>query len=174
MAYILIDGYNLIGIVHWNLEKARNDLVQRLYEYAQIKGHDVTVVFDGWKDGKLNESRTKIGKVTVIYSKLGEKADSVIKKIISAAAQPLIVVSSDREISDFAEKKESVVVTAVTSDEFERKLSSAHNVYGDDGTEVPSAYDKDDDIDLMPFRQKGNPRKLSKKEKKKVEALKKL
>ncbi|MBI5055173.1 MAG: NYN domain-containing protein [Nitrospirae bacterium] len=168
MSHILIDGYNLIGTAHWNLEKARNDLVQKLYDYAQIKGHSLTVVFDGWKDGKLTETRTKIGKVTIIYSKLGEKADQVIRLLISAAATPWIVVSSDREIYDFAEKKDFV---ALTSDEFEKKLQAALDASKREEEETPDA---DDEAAMVPARQKGNPKKQSKTEKKKSEALKKL
>jgi len=165
MANILIDGYNLTGIAHKDLEKARKDLIQKLYEYAQIKGHDITLVFDGWKNGQLKETITKLGCLTIIYSKLGENADSVIKKILSSATKQWIVVSSDREISDFTERKD---FAAVTADEFEGKLYSTdkQNNYKE------ASYDKD--VDLMPARQKGNPRKLSKREKKKIEALRKL
>ena len=49
MAYILIDGYNLIGIAHGNLEEARNDLIEKLQKYAAIKKQSITLVFDGWK-----------------------------------------------------------------------------------------------------------------------------
>jgi len=168
MANILIDGYNLIGIAHKDLEKARQELIQRLHGYAKTTGHDITIVFDGWKNGQLKETITKLGWLTIIYSKLGENADSVIKKILSSATKQWIVVSSDREISDFAERKD---FAAVSADEFKGKLYSTgeHNK-----TEEASAYDKDEDIDLMPARQKGNPRKLSKKEKKKIEALRSL
>ncbi len=59
MAFILIDGYNLIGIAHDNLEKARNDLIQKLRGYSKIKGHHITLVFDGWKNGQKNETEIK-------------------------------------------------------------------------------------------------------------------
>ena len=119
MANILIDGYNLIGIAHKDLEKARQDLIQKLHGYAKTKGHDITLVFDGWKNGQHKETITKLGWLKIIYSKLGENADSVIKKILSSATKQWIVVSSDREISDFADSKN---FTAVASDEFEGKL----------------------------------------------------
>ena len=168
MANILIDAYNLIGIAHKDLEKVRKDLIQKLYDYTQIKGHNITLVFDGWKNGQLKETITKLGGLTIIYSKLGEKADSVIKKILSSSTKPWIVVSSDREISDFAERND---FAAVSADEFEGKLYSTGEL---NKTEEASAYDKDEDVDLMPARQKGNPRKLSKREKKKIEALRNL
>ena len=169
MANILIDGYNLIGIAHTDLEKARQELIRKLFNYSNAKGHDITLVFDGWKNGQRDETHSKVGNVTVIYSKLGEKADFVIKKILSSAAKPWIVVSSDREISDFAERKD---FAALTADEFGGKLYSS--TARQSKTEQAPAYDKDDDMDLIPARQRGNPRKPSKKEKKKIEALRKL
>lgn len=169
MAYILIDGYNLIGIAHKNLEKARNDLIQKLCEYSNLKAHNITLVFDGWKSGQMVETKMRIGLVNIIYSKLGEKADFVIKKILSESTRPWIVVSSDREISDFANKKDFVSLTA---SEFEDKLYSSLCTTEQRETEESLKYDED--IDVMPVRQKGNPRKPSKKQKKKLSALKKL
>ncbi len=166
MAYILIDGYNLIGIAHNSLEKARNDIVEKLCRYSSLKEHDVTIVFDGWKTGQATETKLRISNINIIYSKLGEKADFVIKKLISETTKSWIVVSSDREISSFANRKELV---SLKSDEFERKLYSA--LYSVDEGEIED-YDEDDD--LMPVRQKGNPRKMSKKQKKKIRALEKL
>jgi predicted RNA-binding protein with PIN domain len=166
MAYILIDGYNLIGIAHNSLEKARNDIVEKLCQYSSLKEHDVTIVFDGWKTGQATETKLRISNINIIYSRLGEKADFVIKKLISETTKSWIVVSSDREISSFANRKELV---SLTSDEFERKLYSA--LYSVEEREIED-YDEDDD--LMPVRQKGNPKKISKKQKKKIRALEKL
>ena len=176
MAYILIDGYNLIGTAHGNLEKARNELIEQLQEYSRIKQHDITLVFDGWKNGQRDQTRTKAAHVTVIYSRLGETADVAIRKMLTPDAKPWIVVSSDREIYDYAARKD---FAAVSSDEFEDKLFRAlhedsgsipHMQTGDEN--LMKYYDDEDDH--SPDRFKGNPRKLSKKDKKKQQALKKL
>ncbi len=169
MANILIDGYNLIGTSHKNFEKARNDLIQRLSKYSNLKGHDITLVFDGWKNGQGVETKMRIGGVNIIYSRLGENADFVIKKILSKSTKAWIVVSSDREIADFADKNNQ---SPVTVSEFEGKLHSI--LYMTDGGETEESLKYDEDIDLRPSRQKGNPWKLSKKQKKKLQALKKL
>ncbi|MBU4321109.1 MAG: NYN domain-containing protein, partial [Nitrospinae bacterium] len=58
MSSIIIDGYNLIGIHHKDLESQRQRLVERLAEYKKIKGHYITVVFDGWKSGSGEESHS--------------------------------------------------------------------------------------------------------------------
>ena len=164
MAYILIDGYNLIGIAHKDLEKARNDIIEKLCRYSELKGHNITLVFDGWKGGQGMETKMRIDNVNIIYSRLGEKADFVIKKILSEDIKPWIVISSDREIFDFAVKKGFV---SIASEEFEDKLNFA--LYPDEQEEIEYKA-----INRMPNRQKGNPRKLSKKQKKKLGALRRL
>ena len=166
MAYIVIDGYNLIGIGHGNLEKARKELIDHLQEYSKIKEHDITLVFDGWKNGQKDQTRTKAARLTVIYSRLGETADVAIRKMLTPDAKHWIVVSSDREIYDYAARKD---FAAITSDEFENKLFRA--LQETDGA-IPDMYDEDD-YD-SPARFKGNPRKLSKRDRKNQQALKKL
>ena len=177
MADILIDGYNLIGIGHGNLENARSDIINKLQKYSIIKKHNITLVFDGWKSGRKDQTRVKNRHVTVIYSRLGETADTVIKKILSVSVKPWIVISSDREVSDFAANKD---FAAVTSEEFEEKLYSALQINQEDFTYDDSSYKDElikyyeDQFESPPAPIKGNPRKLSKKQKKKLQALKKL
>jgi len=178
MAYILIDGYNLIGISHENLEAARNDLIKKLQKYASFKKQNITVVFDGWKSGQKDQSRMKAGHVTTIYSRLGENADTVIKNMLSSAASPWIVVSSDREISDFAFRKD---FAAVHSEEFEFKLHSALRSLENESenTSEISLEDEmnkyyEDEYEEPPSGSGGNPHQLSKRQKKKMQALKKL
>jgi uncharacterized protein len=174
MANILIDGYNLIGIAHRDFEKARQDIILQLDRYAGLKRHSITVVFDGWKNGQAAETKMRRGDVAVIYSSLGERADSVIKNMLSSATKPWIVVSSDREIYEFARKK---YLVALKADEFAGKLSSALAAWGKGKEE--NLYDGDEDgyedegEDGDPQRagKKGNPNKLSKEGKRKIEAL---
>ncbi len=177
MAYILIDGYNLIGIAHGDLEKARNDLIRKLLKYSEIKKHHVTVVFDGWKNGQPYETKTTTKSLTVIYSRLGEKADLTIRRILSSSTKPWIVVSTDREVSGYAAGRD---LAAVRSDEFEYKLYSALKETGEDpagdplnGDEIYLKYGQDEG-QYLSARRKGNPRKPSRRRKKKLQALKKL
>jgi len=160
MSSILVDGYNLLGIFHKNLEKARDGLIHRLERYCSIKGHDLTVIFDGWKEGQPYETRFRHGRVTVIYSRLGEKADSVIERILSERKRSWIVVSSDRAVSDFAW---GMGYASVSSQEFETKLESA-TLRGD--------FEKIEEETERP--RKGNPRKPNKRQRLKLKALEKL
>jgi predicted RNA-binding protein with PIN domain len=178
MAYILIDGYNLIGVGHENFEKARSKIIHELQQYASLKKHDITIVFDGWKSGMKDQTRNKAGHVTTIYSRLGENADTVIKKMLSSAEKPWIVISSDREISDYAFKKD---YAAVHSEEFEFKLYSAlrnvqSNKENTDEISLENEIKKyyEDEFNDTSSSPTGNPRQLSKKDKKKMQALRKL
>lgn len=161
MTFVLVDGYNLLGLFHRNLEKAREDLIHRLEKYCSIKGHDVTVVFDGWKEGQPLETKFRTGRVTVIYSRLGEKADSVIERMLREKKKSWIVVSSDRAIADSAW---GMGYASLNSDEFDRKLESAIQA---------GPFDLLDEEE-MTSRRKGNPRQPNKRQKLKIKALQKL
>ena len=114
------------------------------------------LVFDGWKSGQSREVSSAKGGVNVIFSRLGEKADSVIKRIISAERREWIVISSDREIADHAWASDCVPVLSEVFFKFLESGSASSGL-------SPSEEEGDD---AQPERQrKGNPRKLSKKDK---------
>jgi len=172
MAYILIDGYNLLGIAHHDLEKARNDLILRLWRYSEPKGHHITLVFDGWRGGQGEEAKIRSGNVTVIFTRLGERADHVIKRILSEGLRHWIVVSSDREIADFAWRNG---FTCLSTTDFEKRLiHSTRQEKTEDFREYEIKEKYLDDIETTYDRQKGNARKPSKKERQRLRALKKL
>jgi uncharacterized protein len=155
---IVIDGYNLIGTSHESLEKQRKALIDSIVEYRKTKGHSITIVFDGWKTGTALEQRTTIGGVNIIFSRLGEKADSVIKRLVSSFSNEWIVVTSDREVADAAWSEGSVPVKA---EDFQSVL---------DG-------ELTNDITFQEYQnrgRKGNPRQPSRKEKAVRRALLKL
>ncbi len=145
----------------------REKLILLLSEYRKLKAHDITVVFDGWKSGGPREETLKTGGIAVIYSRLGEKADYVIKRIISRDKREWIVVSSDRDIAAFAWSKGCV---AVPSDRFMAVVDKA-------GSNFKGEYERlyeDEDEGLQERSGRGNPRMLSRKEKALMRALRKL
>jgi predicted RNA-binding protein with PIN domain len=160
---IIIDGYNIIGISHKDLKKQRDEFIDSLIEYRKRRGHEITVVFDGWKTGEAQESRTKVGGISIIYSRIGEKADAVIKRIISLQRSGWIVVTSDRDIANHAWASGSV---PVSGEDFLRVFES----------QSPSHSDREEqeEDEYRDIRKKGSPRKLSKKEKAIRRALNKL
>ena len=108
----MIDGYNLIGILHRDLKKARQELIEALINYRKKKGHDITVVFDGYKTGPGRETVEYYGGVRVIYSGVDEKADDVIKRILKTEKLFWIVITSDRDIERHAWKEKCVPVSS--------------------------------------------------------------
>jgi predicted RNA-binding protein with PIN domain len=136
-----------------------------LIEYGKRKGHDITVVFDGWKTGEGKESRSVIGGITVIFTRIGENADAVIKRIISSVKREWIVVTSDRDIVNHAWASGSIPVPA---EAFLASLGKKGSPYSDYSEEEVS------EEEYPEHQRKGNPRQPSKKEKAIIRALRKL
>lgn len=166
--HIIVDGYNLIGSdrgLTGNLEGKRSRLIQQLQQYHVRKDYPVTVVFDGWRSGWVHEVQEKSGGITVIFSQQGEKADSVIQRLARQLGSGCVVVTSDREVRRGVETSGAV---AVYAGEFSAKLRSLDTDF---------AMENDEDGDFEVFRdqeKRGNPRRLSKLERKRRERLKKL
>jgi predicted RNA-binding protein with PIN domain len=104
--HIIVDGYNLIRqspelrrFERAGLEAGRKALIHRLSIYRRFRGHAITVVFDGWQTGALAEERTREGSMTIIFSRKGEKADDVIRRLAGKGGREVMVVTSDRELA---------------------------------------------------------------------------
>src|SRR3990172_5127322 len=123
--YLIIDGYNLIGMkgtMGRELEVQRAGLIQDLRRYQEIKGYPVIVVFDGWGSGSSQIHEEVHGGVHVIFSRQGESADAVIKRLAFKLKSGCVVVSSDREVARDAEAGGAV---AGRAGEFDRRLRVA-------------------------------------------------
>ncbi len=165
--HIIIDGYNLIRqsdslrrFERLGLEKGREELIKRLAPYRKLKGHRITVVFDGWIGGPLREERQREAGIRIIYSRRGEKADEVIKRIArKRSGEELVVVTSDREIAQAVERSGGV---AIASPEFETRmiLEGQMALLGEKGVSP----EEEDDEEIRRGGKKGPSRRLSKKE----------
>ena len=162
--HLIIDGYNLLGARGQvgrapgrDAESGRERLVRELAAYRQRKPHPITVVFDGWQQGWGTERREHRVGLEVIFSRRGEKADQVIQRLAAEFGSACAVVSSDREIIDFARAQGAFVMKA---QEFVGKLRERPNSTG-----VSAHKELDTGEDLRPKRgpeKRGNPRKLPK------------
>ena len=122
----------------------------------------MTVVFDGWQGGWNTEKMEKRKEIEIIYSKLGEKADEVIKRLIKEKGSEAIVVTSDRDISRFAER---LNVAVISSEQFIEKLETSSDRFEESFEE---------EEEERRAHKKGLSRRLSKREKRVRGALKKL
>ncbi len=118
--HLIIDGYNLIRQSMWlslldarDLEAGREALLESLADYRRRRPqHKITVVFDGWQSGGVLESRDRVHGMGVVYSRRGERADEVIKRLLSREGSRAVLVSSDRELQVWAEAAGAVWVAA--------------------------------------------------------------
>jgi len=170
--HIIIDGYNLIRqspelgrIDRRDLQAGREALVELLAGYKKIKSHKITVVFDGTRAPGFTPARDWHQGIAVLFSRQGETADSVIKKMAARERQGALVVSSDREITNFAQSRGAAVMA---SPEFEEKLVLAGylDAKGLDG-EPASGW-------KPTTRKKGPRRRLSKKDRRNRAKTRKL
>jgi predicted RNA-binding protein with PIN domain len=157
ISYIIIDGYNVIGIFHKDMEKARDSLLDVMIDYRKVKDHDITVIFDGYKNGMATQQVLFRDNVKVIFTRLGERADDVIKKTVSQERKEWLVVTADRDIADHVWAAGSV---AVAPEKFLDIIMRQHRIDADEVSEAA-----DDDYDDERHERKGNPFRLSKKEK---------
>ena len=102
-AHLIVDGYNVTksGYGELPLEQQRDRLVTGLAALAARTGAEVTCVFDGADAGGAAPGLAARG-MRVLFSRSGEIADDLIRRL--AAAEPqgrvVVVVSSDREVAD--------------------------------------------------------------------------
>lgn len=145
------------------MENQRAQLIRQLKQYRESKGYPITVVFDGWRSGWIYEVEERSGGIRVIFSQQGEKADSVIQRLAREMGNGCVVVTSDRVVRNAVEASGAV---AIYAGEFSAKLKNI-------GREIFAG--EDEGFEGLRFQEKkGNPRKLSKTERKRRERLKKL
>jgi predicted RNA-binding protein with PIN domain len=168
--HLLIDGYNLLyvgrSMISTNpieLQGKRDRLIDQLSAYRSIKGWGITAVFDGWQGGWSTEKRERKKGIEVIYSKLGERADEVIKRLVQEKGAGVTVVTSDRDVSRYAER---MAVAVIPSDQFKEKMERAFV--------NPRQKMEEDEEEGRGSKKKGPSRRLSKRERRRKAALNKL
>ncbi|MEG3634795.1 NYN domain-containing protein [Micromonospora palythoicola] len=101
-AHLVVDGYNVTkrGFGEMSLEQQRKRLVSGLGGIAAQTGDEVTVVFDGAE--RVHGLPPTPRGVRVLFSRKGETADELIRRLVRAEppGRPVVVVSSDREVAD--------------------------------------------------------------------------
>ena len=177
--HIIIDGYNLIRqsdtlrrYERISLEDGRKALIRSISLYKKQRGHKVTVVFDGWQGGPVEEERDKLSGIDVIYSRKGEKADEVIKRMVQERAEEIVVVTSDRDIADFVSRRGG---TAISSQDFDKLTERVKTPLTDPARHREERSDKEEDDGTKGrARKKGPSRRLSRRKKSAMERIRKL
>ena len=102
-AHLVVDGYNVTktGYPDLPLEDQRSRLVTGLAALAARCGAEVTCCFDGSALAGRVPAPTTRG-VRVLFSRPGETADELIRRLVRAEppGRVVVVASSDREVAD--------------------------------------------------------------------------
>jgi predicted RNA-binding protein with PIN domain len=169
--HLIIDGYNLIrqspellAQEARDLAWGREALLEKLAAYRRLKKHAITVVFDGWETGEFMGNRDRFQGMLIIYSRRGEKADEVIKRLADQERQRALVISSDREITDYAERRGAAVMSAA---QFSLHLEFA-------GAGDSSGEAEEDEAGWSGTRKKGPAHRASKKIRRQRRRVKKV
>ena len=159
----LIDGYNVIrrdpdlrAAEAGSLEAGRRALLARLAEHARSAGDRFTVVFDG---APVPGPAAAPGRMEVVFSRPPLKADDVLVRLARREGAGAVVVTSDRAVGDAARRARCAVIDA---EEFLARLGSGSG-QEEEPRDPPAGTVK-----------RGNPRRLSKKQRAAARALRRL
>ncbi len=93
--HIIVDGYNLIRqseqlsvLDLQDIQEGREALQDILVEYRKTKGHRITIVFDGTNAVSVDSQRQRFRNIDVLFSRNGETADTVIKRMAARENRP--------------------------------------------------------------------------------------
>ena len=173
--HIIIDGYNLIrqsrklrSIELQDIQLGRQALIDMLAAYKKVKPHKITVVFDGMGAPSFSRGKDRHKGIEIKFSRNGDSADTVIKRMSAREKQNALVVSSDRDILSFVEAQGC---TVIESSEFEAKLASVALM------ETSGVFETDTgnrDGWFPTTKKKGPNKRLPKRERRRLAKIRKL
>lgn len=127
--HLIIDGYNLIRqsqvlsrLDRQDIARGREALIGQLAAYRRLKPHRITVVFDGVRAPDLSPPRDRVQGIAIVFSRGGEPADTVIKRMARQEGGQAMVVTSDLAVARAAEACGAAVID---SPEFEARMAMA-------------------------------------------------
>jgi len=170
--HIIIDGYNLIrqsnsfrDLDRQDIQLGREALLDALATYRRIKLHKITVIFDGTNAPSFSQNENQIKGIKVKFSRKGELADSLIKRMVNREREKALVVSSDLDIVNFAAAKGAATIG---SSDFEEKITMA--IYME-----TKGLEREDEGGWIPSTiKKGPSKRLSKRKRRNRIKIKKL
>lgn len=169
--HIIIDGYNLIrnsatlnALDRQDIQLGREALVDRLAAYKRIRPHRITVVFDGTDAPEYAAARDQLKGIRVRFSRSGETADAVIKRMAARERERALVVTSDRSIANSASASRAAVIDSA---EFEQRLLLAATAAGPEEASEDSGW-------VPTTRKKGPRKRLPKRKRRNRTKIRKL
>jgi predicted RNA-binding protein with PIN domain len=99
-AYLILDGYNVIGAIEryraGSLDESRELLVNDALKAAGWTGREIIVVFDAHRGSEPERVELRAGgAVRLIYSAPGESADDVMERLLGNLDGPATIYTAD-------------------------------------------------------------------------------
>lgn len=167
--WLVLDGYNVIAemtgepLGMLDLEAEREELNRLLVQYRKLSKNRLTVVYDGGRSVSGEPSNYSESGVKISFSASGRSADQVLIRMAHQYGSGMTVVSSDREVARESERNGAIVLE---SGEFVQRLLLALSSDEEFGEDEPVARNR-----RHLTRKKGNPNRLSKKERRRNQRL---
>ena len=121
---IIVDAYNFIKHISgatFISERNRLFWMDRFSDYVLLRNNEVILVFDAGPG--LYKTAENYKNISIIYSGQRDSADDVIKTWLSSRhGKDILLVTSDREIRDFAN---SCNIVSISSEDFNRIFSDS-------------------------------------------------
>lgn len=150
---ILIDGYNFLKTVTGSKhieERVMLDWINIFDQYSGLRSNQVIIVFDAGP--VLFEAAHQQGRVTVMYAGQYQTADDLLKKwLLKHREKDVLLVSSDREVRDYAQQMGIVSLASLDFNKIFNDVlqhaqrdqdSLAHTLYKTMQQQDPSALDQ--------------------------------
>jgi predicted RNA-binding protein with PIN domain len=89
---VVVDGYNVLNA--WRrdidalpLSDLRDQLAERLINYAGYSGQEVILVFDAWMSGRMARTEEALGPLKTVYTQKNETADHYIERLCDSLSR---------------------------------------------------------------------------------------
>lgn len=170
---ILIDAYNLFKTVLHNEFVQKNEQIKFLNmfeKYAMMRTHQIILVFDG--ENNMSEHVNNYTLIKIYYSGYKQTADDVIKKQLQILkGQDLLLVTSDRDICQFAKQ---CAVESISSQEFYKMLQAVMQRKDEQNAIILQTIHKTstvDNFDLDRLMEMGSRKLITKEQDKEIKCI---
>ncbi|MCK5147685.1 NYN domain-containing protein [bacterium] len=150
----IVDAYNLMHqmpsikkMMDSDLQRSRELLINMLSSFVGKRRIKLTLVFDGV--GGIGHPTTPASGMKIIFSRNGEKADPLIKRLVDRLDQPRLctVVTSDNEIVRYVRQYGCKIISSNIF--FGQLHATQADTTNDPGADEKPVIDKNDVNDLL-------------------------
>ncbi len=112
---VIVDGYNVMNA--WRrdasmqpLADLRDQLTERLINYAGFSGQEVVLVFDAWMSGRMTRTEEEMGPLKIVYTQKNETADHYIERLCDSLAREVALGRIEIRVATSDNVEQTVVL----------------------------------------------------------------